>query len=328
MRFLRRTPDTIHMIASLGGHLELLIAAAPTESGREIVWVTSEGVRADELRNAGSTVHELPRLDRGSVSLRSILAGAILALRERPGAVVTAGAGLTVPFCLVSRLLGARLIVVETMARVERGSRSGRLLSKFADQVIVQWPELIDASYPDAILCEPLLLEGIGEQTAGGGDGTFVTVGSHDAPFDRLIAMVENAAHDGILPRPVFVQHGVRREAGRGLDGSPWLEPAEFTDRLRSAALVITHGGAGAIGTALRMGRTPIVVPRSSALGEHVDDHQDDLVSKLTEMGLIVCVRGGDLTREHVLDASRSPVKPVGDDLPTVGAALSRVLDQ
>ena len=318
------------MIGSLGGHFELLLTAAPTRADYDYVWITSPGVRIEELRSSGRTVRELPRLDRGTLGLGAVWAGIRLAFHERPTTVITSGAGLAVPFCLVSWLFGARLIFIETMARVRGGSRSGQLLAKVTDDVIVQWPELAQSSYPGAHVAFPTLLEGVNadpDRTQPGA-GTFVTVGSHDAPFDRLLRMVDDAVAEDLLPRPVFVQHGVAPAVGAGIEGAPFIDPDQFGRRVREASLVITHGGAGAIATALRSGAKPLVISRSAERGEHVDDHQSEIVEKLADLGLIVHVTAPRLTRDDVAAAAVPPRPYETADRPTVGETLESLLDQ
>jgi UDP-N-acetylglucosamine transferase subunit ALG13 len=59
------------------------------------------------------------------------------------------------------------------------------------------------------------------------------------------------------------------------------IGPAQFGDLVDGCDVVIGHGGLGTALTALRMGRYPILVPRRRAHGEHVDDHQQELVRAL-----------------------------------------------
>ena len=321
-----RSP-TVYLVASLGGHLELLTVTVGDLRGVDRVWVTSEGARAESLRRDGDQVRTLPRLDRSSLSLRTVLAGVVLALRERPRLVVTSGAGLAVPFCLVARLLGARLVFVETMARVSSGSSSGRLLSRFSEHVLVQWPELLH-TYPRAVLCRPALLEGVAVLGGGGGSGTFVTVGSHDQPFDRLLSAADRASQASVLPQPVFAQRGVSGLVPAAMATADFVSPVEFSRRVDEASVVVTHGGAGAMATALRAGRRPIVVARRSSASEHVDDHQAELVAKLDQLGLVVLVEE-DITADDVARATTpGSWEPEAADADSVAQRLAAIVSE
>jgi UDP-N-acetylglucosamine transferase subunit ALG13 len=76
---------------------------------------------------------------------------------------------------------------------------------------------------------------------------------------------------------------------------------------VRSAAVVVCHGGAGIISSALAAGRRPIVVPRRASLGEHVDDHQYQLTRKLADWGLAVVVE--DRLTVADVEAARAPLR-------------------
>jgi beta-1,4-N-acetylglucosaminyltransferase len=75
-------------------------------------------------------------------------AGALL--RCRPRAVLSTGPGPAVPASLLAKLLGIKVIYIETGSRVFALSASGRILYRFADLFFVQWPEL-QTQYPKAI---------------------------------------------------------------------------------------------------------------------------------------------------------------------------------
>ena len=77
-------------------------------------------------------------------------------LRTRPQAIVSTGPGPAVPASLVAKLLGVKVIYIETGSRVFALSSSGRILYRFADLFFVQWPELL-ALYPRAIYAGRLL---------------------------------------------------------------------------------------------------------------------------------------------------------------------------
>lgn len=301
----RRRQPRVHLIASLGGHLELLVHVREAYRDFDRVWITSPGVRADGLRAEGETVQELPRLDRGTLSVSTVLAGIKLALRERPRLVVTTGAGLAVPFSLVARLLGSRLVMVETMTRVTSASITGRLLGAVGNNLIVQWPEAA-ARTKKAEACAPILLEGVTTVGTSEGTGTFVTVGSHDEAFPRLLDGVAKAAAAGILPSPVFVQTGVGTLEADGIETRDFISREEFTTRVEEAQVIVTHGGAGALASVARAGKRPVVLARSVALGEHLDDHQQELVDKFKELDLVVLVEvGSDITAADVARAQQ-----------------------
>ena len=98
-----------------------------------------------------------------------------------------------------------------------------------------------------------------------------VTVGTDHHPFDRLVGWVDR--WDADVPVRVVVQYGTAVPPHRA-EGRAFLAPDEFATLLADADAVVCSGGPGAIMEARAAGLRPIVVPRRSSLGEHVDDHQ------------------------------------------------------
>jgi UDP-N-acetylglucosamine:LPS N-acetylglucosamine transferase len=141
------------LVSSVGGHLLQLVALRNAWSGFTRVWVTFDGadsraLLADErvVHAYGPTVRNVPNF------LRNLVLAAKVLRRVRPVAVVTTGAGVAVPFALVARLLGARVVYVETLARIDTPSLSYRLSRPFVSRTYVQWPELV-RSHPAARFC-------------------------------------------------------------------------------------------------------------------------------------------------------------------------------
>jgi UDP-N-acetylglucosamine transferase subunit ALG13 len=113
-----------------------------------------------------------------------------------------------------------------------------------------------------------------------------VTVGTNEAPFDRLLRAVAALATD----EDIFVQHGasaVKSPAATCIDFLPF---DELVAHVRKARVVVTHGGVGSIMVALSQGKRPIVVPRLRRFQEAVDDHQLPFARRLAEQGLVALV--------------------------------------
>jgi len=300
-------PATIHLAASPGGHLDLLQAVAAGRGPRGATWVTVDGPRAEQLReSAGSRVIAVPWFERRAPLsvVRNVVASIALAVRHRPAVVVCAGAGGVAAYTLAARLLGARLIFVETMARVADASGTARVLGRLAEAVVVQWREG-SRFHRRPVVCRPLLLTGIPtDRRPGIGSAAFV--GTHSEPFDRLVGAVERAAAGGVLPGPVRLQAGVAQLASPHVEVEAWLPREEVIRRMAEAEIVVVHGGAGMISSALHAGRRPIVMCRLRRHGEHVDDHQLQLATKLAEVGLAVVVE--DTITEADVERARAPI--------------------
>jgi UDP-N-acetylglucosamine transferase subunit ALG13 len=131
----------------------------------------------------------------------------------------------------------------------------------------------------------------------------FVSVGTDHHPFDRLIGWVDAWLPDGVQ---CVVQHGASTPP-RHAEGVAYLEHDALTALLEEAAVVVSHGGPTTITESRRHGRRPIVVPRSPALGEHVDDHQERFCARMAAKGLITTAADEETFRASLDHALRAP---------------------
>ena len=126
-------------------------------------------------------------------------------------------------------------------------------------------------------------------------------------PFVRLVDGV--AAWARAAPgRSVWIQHGetILPTGVPGLDGAPLVPRAELLERMAAADVVVVHGGTGAIRDALALGHVPVVVARRADRGEHVNDHQAEIVKVLGDR-VVACDAPDDLAAlSRAIDDARS----------------------
>ena len=102
----------------------------------------------------------------------------------------------------------------------------------------------------------------------------FITLGSQKFQFDRLLKAIDNLCEKGVInASEVFAQSGYSNYVPRYYKYKSFLDRDEFSERMSNADIVITHGGTG--------------VPRLKKYGEHVDDHQLQLIKQFDGMNLI-----------------------------------------
>ena len=111
----------------------------------------------------------------------------------------------------------------------------------------------------------------------------FVTVGTHEQPFDRLVRAVDGLVADGILNEPVFIQTGYCAYEPGHCEWARFVPAPEMRSRMEAADVVVTHGGPSSFIEAMAAGKVPVVVPRRAQYGEHVNDHQVDFVHEVAE---------------------------------------------
>lgn len=100
----------------------------------------------------------------------------------------------------------------------------------------------------------------------------FVTVGTHEQPFNRLVEYMDKWSYEH--DEKVVIQTGFSTYEPKKAIWSklyPYKRMIEFVDEAR---IVITHGGPSSFIMPLQIGKIPIVVPRKHEFNEHVNDHQ------------------------------------------------------
>lgn len=119
----------------------------------------------------------------------------------------------------------------------------------------------------------------------------FVTVGTHEQQFDRLIKEIDKLKKDGFIKEEVFIQTGFSTYKPEYCKWSNLISYKDMDKYNREANLIITHGGPASFIAPLSYGKIPIVVPRQLKYNEHVNDHQVDFVKEVAErMGTIIPV--------------------------------------
>ena len=121
----------------------------------------------------------------------------------------------------------------------------------------------------------------------------FVTLGSQKFQFNRLLKAVDELDTD----EEIFAQIGYSDYKPQNYKYKEFLDREEFAAWEEKADIVITHGGTGAIIGAVKKGKKVIAVPRLAKYGEHVDDHQTQLIKQFKDLNLIYACVDGDLQK-------------------------------
>ena len=131
------------LVASSGGHLLELLELADEYAPATREWVTFDKPDARVLLAGERVTYAYSPTNRhlGNLIRNALLAFRVV-LRTRPRAVITTGAGVAVPFLYAARVLGHRAIYVESLARIDQLSLTGRLVYPVVTHLFVQWPEL------------------------------------------------------------------------------------------------------------------------------------------------------------------------------------------
>jgi UDP-N-acetylglucosamine--N-acetylmuramyl-(pentapeptide) pyrophosphoryl-undecaprenol N-acetylglucosamine transferase len=295
------------LIASTGGHLAEMLALAPrlAPGSTDEVWVTFDSDQSRSLLEGRRVefVRDTPPRDWRAV-LHNVGAAQRVLNKYNVGAAISSGAGVALSFLPLARVKGIPTHYIESCARIDGPSLTGRLLERFGGVKLytqhkalatAQWQHRgsVFDSYERINVEPPKQLRKI-----------VVTVGTLPFPFWRLLIRLRT-----ILPTDVevLIQSGV---AGQTFDWPaatirPMMPPAELRRAMEEADAVVAHAGIGSLLTAFDAGKLPILVPRMQHHREHVDDHQVHIASAFAAEGRAVMADAATITLEDLAKASR-----------------------
>lgn len=145
--------------ASSGGHTNELVQLLdhawwwPTEA---IAVTTLEILRPQFEAFGPTTVIGEAHRYKPWAAVGVFFRAARFAWRERPDVIVTTG---SMPLAMVSlfvKLLGGKVVWIDSVAQMEKLSLSGNLVRRFADRCYAQWPAVAD-QHPDVTYAGELL---------------------------------------------------------------------------------------------------------------------------------------------------------------------------
>jgi UDP-N-acetylglucosamine--N-acetylmuramyl-(pentapeptide) pyrophosphoryl-undecaprenol N-acetylglucosamine transferase len=277
---------TVLLVAATGGHLAQLDRLSSRIPGydQDSLWVTFDTPQSRAMLRQRRHVfvrHTAPR-DLSNV-LRNLWVAARIMRAERPTLVVSTGNAIAVAFLPLARATGASAAYIESAARSDGPSLTGKLLKRVPGvQLFTQYQHWAAApwGYAGSVFDEYVPLE---DRATHNVRRVFVTLGTIGFGFRRLVDRVLT-----VVPREceVIWQLGVTNASSVSGATFEILPAARIAAEMARADVVIAHAGIGSALAALDEGKCPILVPRRKQFGEHVDDHQSQIAAELANRGL------------------------------------------
>ncbi len=119
----------------------------------------------------------------------------------------------------------------------------------------------------------------------------FVTLGTNDEQFPRLLKAIDREIENGNIKEKVIVQAGCTKYESKNMEIMDLVPRDEFDRLISECDLLITHGGVGSILTGINNGKKVIAVPRLARYKEHLNDHQLQIVENFSERKYIIAVK-------------------------------------
>jgi UDP-N-acetylglucosamine transferase subunit ALG13 len=298
---------TTLLIASNGGHLKQLHRLRRRLEGVEAPyhWVTFDTPQARSLLE-GETVHYVPFIggrDPGNV-LRNLPHARRILRENEVGAMVSTGSAIALPHFSVGRMRRVRCFYIESAARIDGPSLTGRMISRIPGvNLYAQYRSWAGGRWGfRGAVFDSFAAAGAGPDAEPRVAKVVVTLGTYKGtPFTRIVRRLLE-----ILPPEVEVlwQTGATDVTELGIDGIYALPERELSEAMREADVVVTHAGVGTALAALEVGKCPVMAPRLAEHGEVVDDHQVQIADQLSRRGLAVAVDADEIDFEHLVEAA------------------------
>lgn len=286
---LCRPGDNVLWVASSGGH----VAEAKKLHDMMLneftsTWVTFDNEQSRSLL-AGTRVETVDYVKpRGLVGMaKAGLTAHRLLSSEKFDLVISTGAAVAVPFLTEAAARGIRTIYMESLTRTAGPSLTGKI-AKFIPgvQTYCQYESWSDEKWKYA-----------GSILDGWEVDQISTTDDHDSPlralvslgtirpyrFDRAVDSLKRVLAD--TDQTTWQLGATTREdiSGPCHESLAWRELGGLID---DSDVYICHAGVGSVLQSLERGKVPVLIIRSSAHREHVDNHQLEFAQEIADRGI------------------------------------------
>lgn len=115
----------------------------------------------------------------------------------------------------------------------------------------------------------------------------FLILGSQKFQFNRLLMEFDRLIEINEINEKVYAQIGYSNYEPKNFEYKRFLDRSEFLNKINDCNLIVTHGGTGSIVTSVKLNKKVIAVPRLLEYGEHVDNHQKEIVNQFVKLNMI-----------------------------------------
>jgi beta-1,4-N-acetylglucosaminyltransferase len=285
----------IALVCTRGGHFEQMTNLSDFYNCYNHFWITNRNKQTEsELEKERTYFIEMGHFKKPWTYLKQLTPVLRIFAREKPTHVLSTGSGRValVPF-LLSVFLKIKFVHIDTFSRVHGYSKFGIFLLKARGEIYTQWE---DSHNRKAIYIGPIFKHREEVNKRSNSNYVFVTLGTRDEPFTRLLQAVEDLVKRGCLKEKVIIQAGHTKCDSSLMEIFDFCPPNKIDKLISKAKYVITQESAG-IGTQCLRHRTKfIVMPRDYQYGElpAKSDMKEDLHLKFEELGYTKVVKNTD----------------------------------
>ncbi len=122
----------------------------------------------------------------------------------------------------------------------------------------------------------------------------FVTLGTQDKGFPRLLEAIEKQIQNGNIKEKVIVQAGLTEYESKNMEIYKLMPMQQFDKYVKECDLLITHAGVGSIMSGLKNNKKVIAAARLKEYGEHNNNHQVQIATEFSNLGYILYLEDFD----------------------------------
>lgn len=277
----------ISLVSGTGGHLTELLQLKELYKDYDHYFVTPDNEFSRQMLKDEDVQNVALTLRRPLHYIINLFQSLRILLKRKPDVVITTGSGDALATCLLARLMGKKLVFVETIARVDGPSNFGKIVHPISDLTIVQWKSLLD-KYQGSVFGGLLFSVLPSQAPPRDIQKVFVTVGTQTLGFNRLLKAVDELAGKGLLKGTVNAQIGYSDYEPKNIEWFRFEDYDRYLKLVEESDIIITHDGGASIGTALGFGKVTVVVPRLKEHGEIIFHSEFELAKAMAHEGLII----------------------------------------
>lgn len=292
----------IALVCTRGGHFEQMTNLSDFYDQYEHFWITNRNKQTEsQLKNEEVYYIEMAHFKKPWLYLSQVVPVLRIFAREKPTHLLSTGSGRTalIPY-LLSRLFKIKFIYIDTFSRVCGHSKFGSFLLKVNNKIYSQWK---DPQNINAIYIGPIFKQQGNYNKSKNSNYVFVSVGTRDEQFTRLLQGVEDLVRMGVIKERVVVQAGHTKFSPDNIEVFDFCMADKIEELILNATYVITQESAG-IGTQCLKYKTKfIVMPRDYQYGElpTKSDMKEDLHYRLEELGYTKVVNNTNELEKAIL---------------------------
>lgn len=150
---MSRLNKKVCLISSSGGHLEQIKQLKEVIKEYDCFYVVTRTKATKAMKQKKYIVSDMIRTNKVILVIqmaRMFFEQLWIFFKEKPDVIITTGAGVAIPMCIIGKIFCKKVIYIESFARINTPNKTGRLIYKFADLFIIQWEEL-KKHYPKAV---------------------------------------------------------------------------------------------------------------------------------------------------------------------------------